>query len=351
MDILEGEEFKKFIEFLEDKEKSNVNIILHDAPDPDAIGSAIGLAQVLYAYGKKYGIYYSGAISHPQNKTLVNVLNIVLNRINNESSLKKESYNICVDCTPKNSVVEDATAVIDHHKNSEHYNGIKINDPAFGACSTIIWNIAKKVGADKIEKNGVDIFTPLLIGIRTDTNDLISENMSEEDFEAYQELLKKSDKEALQKIMNYPLPKYLYEKRVLLHKSGNNYEKNGVFIGGIEFITSDKRDAISILAEEYARMESVNTAIIFAVVDEQNLQISVRSSNVSLDVGSMCKDLFDGYGGGSSFKGGANIPLNFYKDLGENEKEDFWKITRRHMFRKVLKESWVDEDDTTTKEK
>jgi nanoRNase/pAp phosphatase (c-di-AMP/oligoRNAs hydrolase) len=50
---------------------------MHDAPDPDAIGSALGLAWIIKKLtGVKCEIFHGGPISHPENKSLVNVLSL-----------------------------------------------------------------------------------------------------------------------------------------------------------------------------------------------------------------------------------------------------------------------------------
>jgi len=338
----EIETFKKFIEDLLAKDATEVNIAIHDAPDPDAMGSAVGIQFLLKNYGIDSNIYYRSEISHPQNKTLVNVLNIQMLKIANK--IDNDYKTITVDCTEKNSCVKKVDFVIDHHKETTTSKQ-KIILPQFGACSSIVFNLIKGLSKEDNWSEHTDVFTALLLGIRTDTNDLISENMIKDDFIAYQELLDISDKEKLQKVMNYPLPRYSYDKRLLLHKEGNSSESDGVFVGGIGFILEAQRDVISVLAEEYARMDSISTAIIFAIVDKSKLQISVRSSNVSLDVGSMCKELFNGFGGGTSYKGGASIPLNFYSQLENGEKDLFWEVTCKHMFRKVLKENFNEKQE------
>lgn len=339
-----NEKTSKFIEFVksstEEGETPKVNICLHYAPDPDCVGSGLGMALLLKQQDIETKIYYGGEISHPQNKTIVNVLNISMVKTNKPV----EGINVCVDCTENNSVAATADLVIDHHKNQSKAK-FQVIEPSVGACSTLIWRLLKQSTIDKEEEA---VYTALLLGIRTDTNDLISENMTMDDFEAYQELLQLADKESLQKVMNYPYPRYLYDKRVVLHKDENCYEANGIFVGGIGFIPSDQRDVIAILAEEYARMESVQTAVVFAITDKKNLEVSVRSSNVSLDVNQMCKDLFGEYGGGKTNAGAAKIPLTFYNDIDPNVSTEFWKITRSHMFRKVLREGWAEAE---TKEK
>jgi len=334
----ETEIFNKFILSLTEKENSQVNIAVHDSPDPDAMGSAIGIQFILKIFGIDSSIFYKSEISHPQNKTLVNVLNIQMVKIT--ENLDNELPTITVDCTENNSCTTKVDFVIDHHK-AITKSKKKIILPQFGACSSIVFNLIKELVPKYKEMTEYsDVFTALLLGIRTDTNDLISENMIKDDFSAYQDLLEVSDKEKLQKVMNYPLPRYSYDKRLLLHKEGNSSESNGIFVGGIGFISETQRDVISVLAEEYARMDSISTALIFAIVDKSKLQISVRSSNVSLDVGAMCKEMFSGFGGGTSYKGGASIPLNFYSSLENGERDMFWDVTRKHMFRKVLKENF-----------
>jgi len=139
----------------------------------------------------------------------------------------------------------------------------------------------------------------------------------------------------LQKIMHYPLPKYLYDKRLKLHEEENSYNQNGIFIGGIGFISGEQRDCISILAEEYSRMESVSTAVIFAITDKQMLEVSVRSSNVSLNVDALCKKLFNG--GGNAYKGGGRVSLGFYDNLNTPDKRQMlWELTCENMKTKVL---------------
>lgn len=333
------EKAQGFVDYVKQESKTDtlhVNICLHDCPDPDCVGSGLGMALFLRSHEIDSTIYYGGEISHPQNKTIVNVLNISMVKTSNAV----EGFNVCVDCTENNSVASSADLVIDHHK-AQSKAKFQIVEPSFGSCSTLIWKLLQQIDFDKEETN---VYTALLLGIRTDTNDLISENMTVDDFTSYQELLQLADKESLQKVMNYPYPRYLYDKRVNLHKDENCYEANGIFVGGIGFIPADQRDVIAILAEEYARMESVQTAVVFAITDRKSLEVSVRSSNVSLDVNQMCKDLFGDYGGGKTHAGGAKIPLSFYNDIDANISSEFWKITRSHMFKKVLREGWLHEE-------
>ncbi|MFW6246865.1 MAG: DHH family phosphoesterase [bacterium] len=343
------QEFKSYLKNLLEENEKKIKIIMHDVPDPDAMGSAVGMAMIMHLFGINSEIYHRSEISHPQNKTLINVLNLTFKKLTDDEKISGPL--IVVDGTENNSAalieIKNNDFVIDHHKSNTkaQYN---IIDPSYGSCSTMVWQLFHEAKDFDFRKKDINYseytntLTAMLLGIRTDTNDLTSENMIKDDFVAYQELLELVDKEALQKVMNYPFPKYLYDRRIDLHKDGNYAESTGVFVVGIGFISNSHRDVIAVLAEEYARMESVNTSIIFAIVGGNTLQVSVRSSNISLDVGALCKELFGEYGGGKSYKGGASIPLNFYSGLENGEKEKFWNVTCKHMFKKILKEGFED---------
>ena len=62
----------KLDKFLEEDKEKEINICIHDTPDPDAVGAALGLQFILKNHDIISNIYYRGEISHPQNKTIMN---------------------------------------------------------------------------------------------------------------------------------------------------------------------------------------------------------------------------------------------------------------------------------------
>lgn len=329
--------FTNFLEFMKEEKETSANIIMHYMPDPDSMACAVNLQEVLRWYEIESKIFFSGEISHPQNRTMLNLLELNFFK-ENELNLSETKINICVDCTPKNSCVDFAHLIIDHHNNPTKDCKFVINESKYGSCSTIIWEMFH----DKISWESNEILaTALLLGIRTDTRDLLSENMSQLDFQAYQELLKHVDKEKVQKIMNYPVPRYVYDKRLSLLKDGNSLEKNGTFIGGVGFIPSSQRDVISILADDYLRMEGIHTSVIFCITDDKQMEVSIRSNNTTVDVNGLCDSSFGQFGGGKVHKGGAKVPLNFWSNLNDDSKEMFWRMTCEQMFKTILKEDYL----------
>ena len=67
--MFDVEKFKLLIE-----NNSRVAIFTHPFPDPDAIGSMMGMKWMFSKFGLPADLFYIGAISHPQNRSMVNLL-------------------------------------------------------------------------------------------------------------------------------------------------------------------------------------------------------------------------------------------------------------------------------------
>ena len=331
-------EFDKFLDKYVPNE-DGIKIASHSYPDPDSMASALAMQHLLKLQGIKSEILYSGEIDRPMNKAMKNVLKLNLRQIPNGDKITGNV--ICVDCTENNAQVEDTPLfVIDHHKVKSE-SEYKIIDSGFGACSTMMYKLLKEYGFELSEETK-NLATALVLGIKTDTRDLLSEATSGEDFDVYQELIQGVDREAIKKIMNFNLPRYSFDLRTALYKKGNTYEHNGVFVGGLGFITAEQKGVLSMYSEEYVRIPEVTTAVIFAIVDNKSLEVSMRSEDVSLDVNGFCKKLFGKQGGGADSKGGASVDLSFWSDQNEDSKQEFWRNTTKQMFNKIFKSEWKD---------
>jgi len=77
-----------------------LGIITHKNPDPDAIASAMALAEIARHANSKTlttRIFYEGNIGHQENRTFVNLLDIKMERLTPEA-LQKCTYLAMVDC-------------------------------------------------------------------------------------------------------------------------------------------------------------------------------------------------------------------------------------------------------------
>ena len=54
--------------------KRSVALFTHHGPDPDGIGSMMGLQWLFQKFGIASQLFYDGTISHPQNMAMTNLL-------------------------------------------------------------------------------------------------------------------------------------------------------------------------------------------------------------------------------------------------------------------------------------
>jgi len=304
----------------ENLDKIRVAIVLHENPDPDCIASALGLTKVLKVWNPNIqcSYLYTGEIAHPQNKTFVNVLNVNLTSMNEIEDIKIEyDFFITVDVVPERCLINEnkdieCLFVVDHHRAETKRS--KFTDIRFvGATSSIIWDYIRSEGIEFQENDEVDtiVATALTVGIKTDTAGLTTENVADIDWQASQSLMGFVNRRYLSSIDNYPIPPYYFDLRRQLDKEENFKMDNGIFVGGIGYITPTKRDAIPTMADERARVEGVETAFVFAIVGNY-IEVSVRSQGLSVDVNALCQKIFGKqYAGGKMGSGAAKVPLAF----------------------------------------
>ena len=308
------------------EKQKRVAIFTHVNPDPDAIGSAVGIQWILKRkFGISSDIFYVGEVSHPQNKTLINVLSIVLKPAE-EYDAEVYQKVVLVDCTSQNVGMDlKVDIVIDHHRTkvkAEDYEYSNLQQ--VGSCCSLVFDLLDKIGVglcDEDEEEGKSVATTMLIGIKTDTNDLLSDNTADLDHMAYQRLAKCADMTKVSAILNYPLPKYLFDIESQALSEENSKQINAALVSYLGVITATKRDCLPILSDKFIRMEGITTAIVFSVI-EDNIEVSVRSKDVTLDVDAFCKKIFGReFSGGKYGSGGARIPLGFFSVAQQQDEE------------------------------
>lgn len=325
-------------------EPPKVVIMLHANPDPDCMGSACGFERLIKSINPDSicTVVYSGEISHPQNKTMVNLLDIsMVSREDVDSLSDMGDIFVTLDVLPDRCDMKGINCFlsIDHHKadtkKAEHKDIRQV-----GSTSAIIWDYLKHAGVDLAETEDDSVVaTALAIGIRTDTQEL-TDNASALDFTAYQDLMKNVNIRSFKAIINYPIPPYHFELRKRLDQDENLTIDNGVFIGGIGYVPPSKRDALPTIAEERCRVEGTDTAFVFAIVGN-NIEVSIRSNSVSVDVNVVCQNIFSkDTAGGKAGAGAAKVPMGFLAIDGDDEElqSKMWKAVRDKLFHKIKEE-------------
>lgn len=324
---------------------SRVAIFTHSGPDPDAIGSIMGLCWVSSKMGIECHAFYQGSISHPQNIAVVNLLDPDMRSI---EEYKKEDFDvhILVDTIPSNAGIGELNVefdvVIDHHKDTPNgFNGLYINLKAGCACSTV-YHLIREMGYEFEENNDLDtrVATALMVGMVTDTEYLMADDTTEFEFRAWSDLFSYRNPNALRRIVNYERPRaWITQEAAAIN---NVVIDEGVGIVGLGSISSKNRDMIPDLAAQMVTWEGCHTAVVFAIVEGDRVEGSVRSNNASVMVPSLCKSL-----GGKHGQGGGKLGKGAYRyelagaGIEDGEDEEIaaatWELVNKREIRRINK--------------
>lgn len=331
---------------IEEKKPNKVAIFTHAYPDPDAIGSMMGMKWFFEKLNVPSELYYTGSISHPQNRSMVNLLDPDLILLENSDVNFKDYFNVLVDAVPLNAGVADKVVdfdlVIDHHKEvPNNFNGVFINLKA-GSCCGTIFEIIRSFDFvfDEDLENDNKVATAMMIGITTDTDFLTSDDCSDYEFEAWSRLFQCRDSLLLRQIINFERPKFWTEAKAIA--CSKVIIEDGVGVVGVGVIPLKHRDMIADMADDMVTWEDVNTAIVFAIVDGNKMEGSVRTKTSSISVPSLCHDLAGkhGKGGGKLGKGAYRYDLagaSIDEDEDEDLKEKMWNLFQEKETKRVFK--------------
>lgn len=298
---------------------SQVALLVQPSPDPDCLGAAAGFGLLLKeVYGLAGVIHHLGEVSHPQNKSMVNVLRMHLQK----GELNPAAYTafavLDTDLTGtgfKSKQVPKAQIRIDHHDMDR--DEFVLNDVRnVGSACSIVWEYLT-IFKIPIEEHP-DVATAMVLGIKTDTGDFSSPNTAELDFEAFRHLIPMVDKESLAKINNYPIPKAVLEAEATALSS--MHERGSVVVASVGILNAHKRDIIPIIADRFIRLDNVNTVVILGIVDN-HLLASVRSTDSRHNVSDLCAEVFGTeFSGAKNGSGGARAPLGLAGAMTKDDK-------------------------------
>ncbi|MEZ5102913.1 MAG: DHH family phosphoesterase [Draconibacterium sp.] len=190
------------------KETKNIVIVPHENPDGDAIGSAIGLAEVLINFG--HGVTIISPNNYPDFlKWFSSGASILIYRDNKKPS-KKAIENadilICVDFNePKRAeklekqIVEfgKKKILIDHHPNPSFFCDYTISETHYSSTAELVFDVVNAIGMKKYIT--VSAAQALYTGILTDTGSFSHNTSNPNTFKVVSELMKyKIDTEKIQ---------------------------------------------------------------------------------------------------------------------------------------------------------
>src|SRR5438034_7700520 len=162
-------------------EDERVAIVLQDDPDPDGIASAMALRALLGRNKLTTPIFSFGPITRPENRAMVNLLEIEVARATTDNLGDFEKIAM-VDVQPPyfNGRLKRADIVIDHHPGYPSGNApFEDVRTRYGATATILTEYM--ITAD--ERISERLATALLYGIKSDTL-MLSRRVTDDDLQA-----------------------------------------------------------------------------------------------------------------------------------------------------------------------
>jgi len=191
------------------RDASCVSFVSHVHPDPDSLGSMMGLSHLVEAtLGKPTRLIRDGLISRAENKAMVDLLDIDLVSLSKATWAEGEVL-VMVDSQPNTGrhnltpEAPDLYAVIDHHDTPGDVEGVPFVDVrrSLGATCSLVTSYL-------MEQNlslPPSLATGLLYGIETELSGYPREASSLDD-SALHYLYPLADKDLLARIRNARLP-------------------------------------------------------------------------------------------------------------------------------------------------
>jgi len=320
--------------------QDKIAIFTQDNPDPDAIGSAVGISYLIRKIQPSIDVcvYHGAEVSHPQNRTLVNLLNVSMKKVDSKRDYEEYGLKIFVDVASsgkKNLQSTDIVPdiIIDHHEDNPDGSYILKDIRPMGATATIVSDYILKSGYDlnPESEDDVNVATALFFGIENDTGNLVSENTKQLDIDCFLYLLKRVDISKLTNIRNYPIPRYFFELEEIANK--NKRIEGSVLTTGLEFLKPERRDGLPYIADKFLRMEGIETVVVFGII-EDNLVASLRTTNKSISLNTICHSIFgESYSGAKMGSGGARVPLGMMapKNSDKDVRELVWHALSKKL--------------------
>ena len=286
-----------------------VHILLQHDPDPDAIGSALALRELLGRNRITTPIVTFGEVTRPENLAMIRFLDIQIDRITYEDLHKDGARLALVDVQPPyfDQPLGRVDLVVDHHPKRTAFKA-RFADlrTDYGATSTIFTEYLRAIGMEPSQR----LATALLYGIKTDTL-FLERGSILADLSAFTFLYPFANKAMITRIERPALPR---EDLEALGRALSRLQlDNGVAV--IHMGEINREDVIPQMAEFCLNIEGVEWGVVSGLVKDR-VVISVRNVGYVKSAGDIMKKLYDDIGsaGGHRAMAKAVIPLDRFKE-------------------------------------
>src|SRR5579871_1567851 len=290
------------------KEAATVTFVSHVHPDPDSLGSMMGLAHLVETVlEKRTRLTRDGLISRAENRAMVELLDIDLVPVENVSWREGDAI-VMVDSQPNTGrhtfdPCVPLYAVIDHHDTSGDVDGIPFVDVrrSLGATCSLVTSYLMEQSIELPPR----LATALFYGIETELSGYPREASSLDD-SALLYLYPLADKDLLARIRNARLPQSHFE--CLLRALQSSFIYDRLIISWVNDLPQPELAAE--VVDFLIRFEEVDWAVCAGVHQDQ-LILSVRSAVRGSRAGEILRQVVGkrGKAGGHDRRAGGAIRL------------------------------------------
>ena len=290
------------------KDYDLVTFVSHINPDPDSLGSMMGLAHLIEtSLGKKTRLSRDGLIGRAENIAMVDLLGIDLIPVDNLDWHEREAL-VMVDSQPNTGrhTFDPSVpiyGVIDHHETPGDLEDIPFIDVRRGVGATC--TLVTKYLIEQEVSIPSRIATALLYGIETEVCGYPREACAADD-SAIHMLYPLADKDLISRIRNAPLPHSYFECMLQALQSSFMYDR--LIISWVNDLPQPEMAAQ--VVEFLIRFDQVDWALCAGVHGDQ-LILSLRSAVSDGKSGQLLRDVVGklGRAGGHDRRAGGFISL------------------------------------------
>ncbi|MBI3309242.1 MAG: DHH family phosphoesterase [Candidatus Melainabacteria bacterium] len=303
-------------------------ILTHNYPDPDALASAFALKYLLgNFYNIESLIAYGGVIGRMENKTMVDILNIPVNKLT-QLDFRNYSNIALVDTQPlfeNNSFPSDkkATIVIDQHRSVKKPKAdLNIIDTRCGATCVVVAEALLALNIE-IPKN---VATAIAYGIISETLNLYR-GTTKRVISAYLGILPMCDISALAEIQNPPKSGYFFKTLgICLQNAAVCGNVIGSNLGFVE-----NPDLVSLTADFLLTYEGTEWALCTGRYND-TLHLSLRTKAGDANAGEILRKVV----GDSTRAGGHGEIAGGSIEIGQDASETKWKESEKKVFQGLI---------------
>jgi nanoRNase/pAp phosphatase (c-di-AMP/oligoRNAs hydrolase) len=294
-----------------------VTFVSHVQPDPDSLGSMLGLAHLVECkLAKPTRISRDGLINRAENRAMVDLLGLQLVPVEDLDFLPNEAV-VMVDSQPntgRHTFCEvPLYAVLDHHTTPGDLNDVKFVDvrPSLGATATLVtrYLIEQEVPVP------ARVATALHYGIETEVSGYPREATHVDDG-ALHFLFPLSDKDMLARIRNARLPQSHFDVLQQALQTSTVYDR--IVVSWVNNLPQPEQAAE--VVDFMVRFERVDWALCGGVCGDR-LVLSLRTSLHGVQAGELLRNVVGSLGraGGHDRRAGGYVDLTNRSPEGVEE--------------------------------